>query len=159
DGNGEAASSSDDGITIALATEPNTLDGQRSSDGNARIVIQNIAEELVQRDPSGDLIPGLAAELPESVGERAWRVELRDGVTFHNGEELAADLVVANLERAIDPDAGSENMDVIGTVESIEAIDSMTVEVITIVLYPLVRSRLAATRRIDISVLDGAGAA
>src|SRR5699024_10500313 len=95
DGNGEAASSSDDGITIALATEPNTLDGQRSSDGNARIVIQNIAEELVQRDPSGDLIPGLAAELPESVGERAWRVELRDGVTFHNGEELAADLVVA----------------------------------------------------------------
>jgi peptide/nickel transport system substrate-binding protein len=142
-------------ITIALATEPNTLDGQRSSDGNARIVIQNIAEELVQRDPTGELIPGLAAELPKVVDDNTWQVEVREGVTFHNGEELDADLVVANLERAIDPDAGSENMDIVGTIESVKTIDDMTVEITTNVPDPLLPRRLAAMPIMAEEVLAG----
>lgn len=155
DGGDDSGSSAEDGITIALATEPNTLDGQRSSDGNARIVIQNVAEELVQRDPTGELIPGLATALPEVVSDTVWRIELRDGVTFHNGEELTADLVVANLQRAIDPDAGSENMDVIGTIASVAAPDPMTVEITTNVSDPLLPSRLAVMPIMAEEVLAG----
>lgn len=144
DGGGNDGGDGDKPITIALATEPNTLDGQRSSDGNARVVIQNIAEELVQRDVAGELIPGLAKVLPETIDDTTWKVVVREGVTFHNGEELTADLVVANLERAIDPDAASENMDIVGTIESATAADEMTVEITTNVPDPLLPRRLAA---------------
>lgn len=142
-------------ITIALATEPNSLDGQRSSDGNARIVIQNIAEELVQRDPSGEMVPGLAAELPEVVSDTVWSMPIREGVTFHNGEELTAELVVANLERAIDDSVATENGDIIGTIKSIEATDEMTVEVTTKVPDPLLPQRLSAMPIMAEEVLEG----
>lgn len=142
-------------ITVALATEPNSLDGQRSSDGNARIVIQNIAEQLVQRDPEGELVPGLASELPEVVSDSVWSMPIREGVTFHNGEELTADLVVANLERAIDTEVATENGDIIGSIESIEATDEMTVEVTTKYPDPLLPSRLSAMPIMAAEVLEG----
>lgn len=154
-GGGTEAGENDQGITIALATEPATLDGQRSSDGNARIVIQNIAEELVQRNPQGELIPGLASSLPEVVSDKVWKIELREGVTFHNGEKLTAELVVKNLERAMDPNAGSENMDIIGTFDKIEATGDMSLEIHTNVPDPLLPSRLAAMPIVADEVLAG----
>lgn len=154
-GGSEASGDAEGDITIALATEPATLDGQRSSDGNARIVIQNIAEELVQRDVDGELIAGLAAELPEVVSDKVWKVDLREGVTFHNGEELTAELVVKNLKRAMDPDAGSENMDIIGTFAEVKATGDLSIEISTNVPDPLLPSRLAAMPIVADEVLAG----
>lgn len=146
-GCGAAGSENDSGqadsIVIALGTEPATLDGQRSSDGNARLVVQNIADSLIQRDPSGELIPGLAAAMPENTGARTWLVELRDDVTFHNGETLDAELVVANLERTIDPEAANENTDIVGTIEAAAVAEGGAVEITTTVPDPLLPSRLA----------------
>lgn len=142
-------------IVIALATEITSLDGQRSSDGNARIVIQNVTDTLVKRDPDGKLTPGLAAELPETVKDTVWQIKLRDDVTFHNDEKLTAALVVKNLERAIDPDEPSENSDIVGTIKSAKAVDDHTLEVTTTVGDPLLPSRLAALPIMADAVLEG----
>lgn len=149
----------EDGVVIALGTEPATLDGQRSSDGNARLVVQNIADGLVQRDPEGNLIPGLAAAMPENVGETSWRVELRDDVTFHNGESLDAELVVANLERVVDPDVANENVDIVGTIASASVVEDGAVEITTTVPDPLLPSRLATIPIFAGESLEGDAAA
>lgn len=157
-GGGGGASDDKSGIVIALGTEPNSLDGQRSSDGNARIVIQNIADELVKRNPEGKLIPGLAQEIPELVNDKTWEVKLRSGVTFHNGDKLTSDVVVANIKRMIDPNVPTENGDIVGTIKSAKAIDDKTVHINTKVPDPLLPSRLAAMPIMASEVLDGKAA-
>ncbi|RVP79646.1 ABC transporter substrate-binding protein, partial [Sinorhizobium meliloti] len=48
-------------ITIAIGSEPSTLDPQLRDDGGERQVNDNIYETLMARTPTGELVPGLAA--------------------------------------------------------------------------------------------------
>ena len=48
------------GVTIALGSEPTTLDPQIREDGGERAVNDNVYETLMARTPQGDLEPGLA---------------------------------------------------------------------------------------------------
>ena len=52
-------------ITIALGSEPTTLDPQLREDGGERAVNDNIYDTVLTRDPQGELIPSLAAEMPK----------------------------------------------------------------------------------------------
>lgn len=104
------ASSWAQSITIAIGSEPSTLDPQLRDDGGERQVNDNIYETLMARTPEGELVPGLAAAAPEKVDETTWQFKLRDGVKFHNGEPFNADAVVASVERIIDPANKSEQL-------------------------------------------------
>ena len=44
-------------VTIALGSEPTTLDPQLREDGGERAVNDNIYETLMARDPNGNLVP------------------------------------------------------------------------------------------------------
>lgn len=60
----------------------------------------NIAETLVEADPQGRLLPGLAKSWTTSEDGLVWRFQLRDGVTFHDGSSLTADAAANALEIA-----------------------------------------------------------
>lgn len=143
-GGEDASGGGSDTVTIALGTEPASLDTQFSSDGNARIVTQNIADELVQRDQKGELIPGLAAELPTQKNDTTWVVKLRPRISFSNGEPMTAEVVVENLDRAADPAAENENVDTVESYKSARAVDQTTVEITTKAPDPLMPQRLTA---------------
>jgi peptide/nickel transport system substrate-binding protein len=54
------------------------------------LVLRNIHEPLLDRDPAtGNLIPGLATSW-EQIDELTWRFHLREGVTFHDGSPFNA---------------------------------------------------------------------
>ena len=97
-------------ITIALGSEPTTLDPQLREDGGERAVNDNIYETLMARKPDGKLVPGLAASEPRLIDPLTWEVKLRPGVKFHNGEPFNADAVVFSIKRIIDPKFNSEQM-------------------------------------------------
>jgi peptide/nickel transport system substrate-binding protein len=78
-------------VTIALGSEPTTLDPQLREDGGERAVNDNIYETLMARDPNGNLVPGLAAGTPGLVDPQTWEIKLRPGIKFHNGESLNAE--------------------------------------------------------------------
>ena len=59
-----------------------------------------VAETLVNADPEGRLVPGLATEWSASEDGLTWRFKLREGVTFHDGTPLTAEAVVTALEIA-----------------------------------------------------------
>jgi len=136
------ASSWAQSITIAIGSEPSTLDPQLRDDGGERQVNDNIYETLMARTPEGELVPGLAAAAPEKVDETTWQFKLRDGVKFHNGEPFNADAVVASVERIIDPANKSEQLAYLGTITGAKKVDDSTVQITTSGPDPILPSRM-----------------
>ena len=129
-------------ITIAIGSEPSTLEPQFRDDGGERAINDNVYETLLARTATGELVPGLATELPTQIDELTWEFKLRESVSFHNGEPFNADAVVASIKRAVDPANASEQMAYFGTVASAEKVDEFTVRVITSGPDPILPSRM-----------------
>ncbi|HEY9279100.1 MAG TPA: ABC transporter substrate-binding protein [Eoetvoesiella sp.] len=130
-------------ITLALGTEPSTLDPQIAQDGSERAVSRNIFETLITRTPKGELIPHLAVELPRQVDASTWEVKLRDGLKFSNGEALDGAAVAASINRIIDPQTASRQRPFFLGIKSAQAVDATTVRVITKGADPALPARLS----------------
>lgn len=130
------------GITIAIGSEPTTLDPQLRDDGGERAVNDNVYEALLGRDAEGELVPVLAAELPVQIDDTTWEVTLREGVEFHNGEPFDAAAVVASFERILDPSLQSEQETFYDGIASVEAVDPTTVRFLTDGAQPVLPSKL-----------------
>ncbi|RDE08877.1 ABC transporter substrate-binding protein [Pelagibacterium lacus] len=139
---GVAAPAFAQSITIAIGSEPSTLDPHLRDDGGERQVNDNIYETLMARTPDAELVPGLAAAEPTQVDETTWEIKLREGITFHNGEPFNADSVVASVERMIDPATNSEQMAYFGTIAGAEKVDDYTVHILTTGPDPILPSRM-----------------
>jgi peptide/nickel transport system substrate-binding protein len=136
-GSAEAAS-----VTIAIGTEPSTLDPHKRDDGGERAINDNVYEALMARAPDGTLVPGLAAAPPVQVDPTTWEFKLRPGISFHNGEPFNADAVVHSVLRLIDPALKSEQMAYFGTIKSAEKVDDLTVRIITNGPDPILPARM-----------------
>ncbi len=137
-----AAWAQTDGITIALGSEPTTLDPQIREDGGERAVNDNIYDTVLTRSPKGDLIPSLAVEMPTLVDSNTWQVKLRPGITFHNGEPMNAGAVVFSIKRVIDPAFNSEQISFFSTIKDAAQVDDLTLHVFTNGSDPILPSRL-----------------
>ncbi len=129
-------------VTIALGSEPTTLDPQLREDGGERAVNDNIYETLMARTPKGDLVPGLALATPKLMDPQTWEVKLRPGIKFHNGEPFNADAVVFSVKRIIDPKFNSEQISFFETIKDAKKVDDLTVKIITDGPDPILLSRL-----------------
>jgi peptide/nickel transport system substrate-binding protein len=86
-------------ITIAQGELPTSLDPPRDWAIASTWIHMNLFDCLVWRDrDTMEFVPWLA-ESWENVNETTWRMKLREGVTFHNGEPFTADAVVWTYER------------------------------------------------------------
>lgn len=129
--NGDGGGS--EAITIALGSEPTSLDPHTVDDGGERAVNDNIYETLLTRTPEGELAPGLATALPTQVDDTTWEFTLREGVTFHNGEAFDAASVVATVERMqrlIEAEA-TDQSGFFASISGAEAVDDLTVRITT----------------------------
>jgi peptide/nickel transport system substrate-binding protein len=131
-----------DRLTIALGTEPSTLDPQIAQDGSERAVTRNIYETLLARQPDGTLVPGLAAAMPTQVDALTWRFVLRPNIRFHNGEPFNADSVVRSVNRIVDPATRSRQTPFFTGVARAEKVDDLTVHVITAAPDPALPTRM-----------------
>lgn len=96
------------GGTVRFAVDPAaTIEPHQLNDDPGIGIVHQACEMLVDTDYEGVLQPRLATSwTPDETGQR-WTVELRQGVTFHNGQPMTADDVVATFQRLVDPDTGS----------------------------------------------------
>jgi len=117
-------------ILIGVDTPPRTMN-PHGSDADANLqVMANIFEGLLQRKaPDGRLVPALAEryEHPDLV---TWKLYLRKGVKFHNGNPFTAQDVKFSFERLSNPDV-SEFVNTGKSIASIEVIDDYTVVIKT----------------------------
>jgi peptide/nickel transport system substrate-binding protein len=129
-------------ITIAIGSEPTTLDPQARDDGGERAINDNIFETLMARTPTGELVPGLAGTEPIQIDETTWEFLLREGITFHNGEPFDSAAVVHSVERIIDPEFNSEQSSFFSTIVGATAVDVLTVRIMTDGPDPILPSRM-----------------
>ncbi len=86
-------------IHVATNAEPGTLDWTASTATATRLVAWHIYETLFALDRNYDVKPLLAEGYSASADGLHYTIRLRKGVTFHNGQPMTADDVVASLER------------------------------------------------------------
>jgi peptide/nickel transport system substrate-binding protein len=104
------------------------LDPHANNHGVTNAFKINIYEPLVYRRPDGSVAPSLATEW-QLVNPTTWRFKLRPNVHFQGGEPFTADDVLFSLERIRQP--ASDMSFTVSSVERINKIDDLTIEIIT----------------------------
>ena len=88
-----------DEIHIAVSANPPTLDAQISNSNIVGEVGYNIYEPLFAMDENYKPQPVLAESYSVSDDGKEYTIKIRQGVKFHNGDEMKADDVVASMNR------------------------------------------------------------
>jgi peptide/nickel transport system substrate-binding protein len=78
-------------LTVAVATFGNERWLPNLYVGAEDVVLKPLWENLLHRDPKGNLVPMLAERWEVLDGGRTWKFHLRKGVRFHSGVELTAE--------------------------------------------------------------------
>lgn len=96
---------------------------------NDSVVVSNCYETLTFYNPPGSdriLSPALATSWEPNEDATEWVFQLREGVTFHNGDPFNAEAVKAALENTIELGAGAAY--IWDPVEEIEVLDEYTIK-------------------------------
>ena len=97
-------------------------------------VARAVYDQLAAPDEDGNIVPFLAEEITPNDTFDTWTIRLRDGVTFHDGTPLDAEVVKNNLDayRGAYPNRSPLLFRfVLDNIASVEALDELTVEVAT----------------------------
>ena len=128
-----AANSTD--LKLLYWQAPTTLNAHLSNGTKDREAASLVYEPLAAYNEAEELIPILAAETPtkenggisEDNTSITWK--LREGVTWSDGEPFTADDVVFTYQFIADPATGANSGEFYVEVDSVEAVDDLTVKV------------------------------
>lgn len=120
-------------LIVALASVPISLDPADHRSRQSETIIRNMFDGLVTRDTRSGVHLQLAEEMTW-LDDQTLEVKLREGVMFHNGEEMTADDVVFTFNRVIQENQieypephTSPRKGLIAPLESVEKVDDSTV--------------------------------
>ncbi len=117
-------------FVIGVSETVVTLDmGVRSPSLAHKQVSYAIYEPLLRLGTDGSINPALATDWTMSEDKLTITLNLREGVSFHDGSTLDADTVVWNIDGARDPEFGDGALADYGRIESVEALDDLTVQI------------------------------
>jgi ABC-type transport system substrate-binding protein len=92
-------------LTSATFGEIRALDPANMGDGLVPQILQSMFAGLIDYDLDGKIVPDLADHWTVSEDGTTFRFVLREGVRFHDGDEVTADDVKRSVERALHPSA------------------------------------------------------
>jgi peptide/nickel transport system substrate-binding protein len=100
DGDGDAGAAAGGTMVFGASADPVILDGALISDGESARPINQIFEGLVTTEEGGtETQPALAESWEASEDGLEWTFNLREDVTFHDGEPFNAEAVCVNFDR------------------------------------------------------------
>jgi peptide/nickel transport system substrate-binding protein len=117
-------------LIVTVTTEPSTLDPQAVNDRHSRVVSGSVFETLLDRDRVGKITP-LLAESVDSVSPTTWRVRLRRGVKFHNGEPFNGQAAAYSINRILDKDYRTQRTSYIQNITGARVVDDATIDIAT----------------------------
>ncbi|KGE10225.1 ABC transporter substrate-binding protein [Burkholderia gladioli] len=118
-------------ITLALASEPASLDPLFSRTQNNMQAAENMFERLISQDANLQVRPGLAQSW-RNLDATTWEFHLRAGVRFSDGSPLSADDVAWSLRRAAHvPNSPAPFSGAVANIARIEVVDPLTLRIVT----------------------------
>ena len=116
-------------ITIGVTADlDSSLDPHVSSSSAAtREILFNVFEGLVKPDSEGNLVPAIAESYSVNDTADEYTFVLRQGVKFHNGQDVTVDDVVWSLSRAAGLETGEPLVSDVAGIKSVAATDDKTV--------------------------------
>ena len=129
-----------DSLVLAMASEPTTLNPYDHAAVTSSYMNQLTYNKLFRLDVDTlEPVPDLC-ESYENIDELTWRFKIKEGVKFHNGDEMTAEDVKASMEYARTFTSSDKYTKFWNTVE---IIDTYTVEIKTHAPYALILNDLA----------------
>lgn len=123
-----------DTLVWAIANDQDTLDPQQNVSNN--VVLPQIYSTLVKIDMNNELAADLATNWYVDDSETLWTFELRDDVTWHNGDHFTSEDVVATFDRLLNPDNELRYYDQFSEfIKEVKAVDEYTVTIETYTPY------------------------
>lgn len=115
-------------LQVALAEEPDILDPTLARTLVGRVVFVSICEKLFDVDADLNLVPQLAAAMPElSEDGLTMTLPIRDGVTFADGTPLDAEAVKTSLDRHRELEGSARSAE-LSSIDEVAVVDDLTVE-------------------------------
>jgi peptide/nickel transport system substrate-binding protein len=130
-------------LKIAITTEPSSMDPHFHVFSPNINVAMYTFDKLIDFDAKMNLAPNLATKWT-AVDDTTWELNLRPGVTFHDGTPFTADDVKFTIERAPTvPNSPSSYARFIQPITAVEVVNPMTVRIKTASPFPLMPRYLA----------------
>lgn len=86
-------------LTVAMATEIDSLDPFNATAGDTKTVMDQIFDGLLDVDEDGNLVPDLAESYEISEDGLTYTFKLKEGVKFHDGSDFTADDVYYTYDK------------------------------------------------------------
>jgi len=126
-GSGLAVAQVESTVTMGLTAEPPSLEPAVNSGTAQRAVKLSVYRGLFNYGPSGEPIAELAQSYTISDDHKTYTIKLKTA-KFHNGDPVTAEDVVFTFERVLDPKTGATFGQQLGVIDSIKAVDPLTVQ-------------------------------
>jgi ABC-type transport system substrate-binding protein len=130
-------------VVVVQSGEAATLDWHMHCDKNAHEPDRQIFDTLLRRNVKTLQLEGNLAESWRLVNDTTWQFKLRRNVKFHNGEPFDAAAVKFSIERMLNPQQAAPGRTSIATIDHVEVVDPLTVNVITKAPFPLLPVRMS----------------
>ncbi len=119
-----------DTLVVIQEAEPVGLDLMQSSIQTTMSVCYNIHDTLFHPQEDASVKPALA-EKWEKLNDTTWKITLRKGATFHNGEPVTAYAVKFSFERAMNPEFKCPHRGKLSAFKEVKVIDDYTFTIST----------------------------
>jgi peptide/nickel transport system substrate-binding protein len=133
---GEDAGTPTPGGRVVYGLEAETTDGWCLPEAQLAIggimVAQSIYDTLTRPNAQGEMEPWLAESVEPNEDSTVWTIKIRDGVKFHDGSDLTADVVKNNIDAyrgAYPARSPLLTVFVFEPIQSVDVIDPLTVQV------------------------------
>jgi peptide/nickel transport system substrate-binding protein len=112
-------------LVVGISLDVESMDPFFVNQAAGWSVVHALFDHLIERDFEGNIVPGLASSWT-IVDESTLEFELRDDVTFHNGEPFTAESVKFSVERML-AEEEAPNQGKFTAIDSVEVVDDYTV--------------------------------
>lgn len=116
-------------VVVGIQQDIDSLDPHTATAAGTKEILFNIFEGLVKNAPNGDLICAVAEDYELSDDGLVYTFHLRQGVKFHNGNDVTAEDVKYSLERVSGLLDGTPLVSTLKTITAVDILDEKTVQV------------------------------
>jgi peptide/nickel transport system substrate-binding protein len=143
-------------LTVDLVNEPSSLDPQVQWNPDSYYVYRNIFDNLITRDDKGEIVPQIATSW-KYLSDTEIEFQIRDDVTFHDGQKLTPEDIVYSVKRITDPKFGSPQLGQFNKITNAEVVGPAAVKLTTDGPYPALLAQLVKLSIVPKHVVEAVG--